>query len=155
MVYDAYEFMMTLRKGAPGFARLGQPRKLRDPYSFQQMKDKKFVQAKTKDEIVEEHAHVVSETYKRTVNALLSFTVGVFFLFQLLASGSEFYLLGAMAAFAYAMYKWWHSSACYSNYQQFEMRPILVPIEDIREPGITPYWLTGKKPTFTAVPQAH
>ncbi|HIH20052.1 TPA: hypothetical protein HA244_02180 [Candidatus Micrarchaeota archaeon] len=155
MVYKPYEFTMFLRKAAPGFSRIGKPTKLRDPYGPQQLKDKKFVQTKTKDEIVEEHSHVMEIVYKRVFQAILGALVGAFLVFQLLQSGSETYLLAAIGATAGAMYKWWHASAAYSNYQQFELRPILVPIEDIREPAIVPHWLTGKEPQFTPSGEKH
>ena len=148
MVYEPYEFAMFLRKMAPGFKRLGAPTKVHDTYSPEKMKDKKFSMVKTKDEIVEEHSEVMVKVYKRCATAALVFLVGIYLVYQLLLTGSEMYLLAAMVAIAWAMYKWWHAGAGYSNYQEFEMRPILVPVEDIREPSIIPYWMTGKEPTF-------
>ena len=44
---------------------------------------------------------------------------------------NSFTLGGAALATGYAMYKWWKSGATYSNWQQFEMRPVLVPVEDV------------------------
>ena len=117
------------------------------------MKDRKFVLVKTKDEIVEEHANVMEVVYKRIITSLLVAAIGIYLLFMFLSSGSEFYLLATIFAVSYAMYKWWHGGAAYSNYQQFEMRPILVPIEDLREPSIIPHWLTGKPPTFKPMEQ--
>jgi len=141
---------MFLRKWAPGFKRLGAPTKIRDHYGPEEMRKKQFSLVKTKDEIVEEHSLVMAQVYKRIVLSAMALIVGAYAFFQVLATGSEFYLIVSMVAVAWAMYKWWHSAAAYSNWQEFEMRPILVPIEDIREPQVIPHWLTDKEPVFKA-----
>ncbi|MFH1056711.1 MAG: hypothetical protein V1717_02875 [Candidatus Micrarchaeota archaeon] len=147
-MYDPYTFSMSLRKFAPGFRRLGAPLKVRDTYSLDDMRNKKFAVTKTKDEIVEEHALVMARVYKRSALAVLAAIVGLFLFYQVLLTGSEMYLMASMLVFGWALYKWWHGSAAYSNWQEFEMRPLLVPVEDIREPATIPHWLTGKEPSF-------
>ncbi|MEM0475516.1 MAG: hypothetical protein QW343_01855 [Candidatus Norongarragalinales archaeon] len=148
-MYEPYTFSMFLRHYAPGFRRLGEPIKVRDAYGPQHIRDKKFTLAKTKDEIVEEYSLVLQTTYKRTALGVAAWMVGAWALLQVVATGSDFYLMLAMVGIAWGSYKFWHAGAAYSNYQEFELRPILVPIEDVREPSMTPHWLTGKpKPTI-------
>jgi len=132
---------------------LGAPTKVGDKSSPQKLKEQKLSMVKTKDEIIEEHSHVMEKVYKRITTAALVFIVGLYFVFQLLATGGEMYLLAAMVAIGWSMYKWWHAAAAYSNYQEFELRPMLVPVEDIREPSIIPYWMTGKEPSFKLKPE--
>ncbi len=143
-----YSVAMALRKVAPGFKRLGAPRKLRDTYDLEKMRNRKFEVTKTKDEIVEEHSWIMSKVYNRIFLAIVASIVGAYAFFMVLDTGSEMYLLVAMAVIGWAMYKWWHAAAAYSNYQEFELRPIMIPIEDLREQSINPYWLSGKEPTF-------
>ncbi len=143
-MYEPYTFSMFLRHYAPGFRRLGEPIKVRDPYSAQHIRDKKFTLAKTKDEIVEEYSLVLRKTYNRTALGVAAWIVGGWAFLQTAATGSDFYLLASVAAIAWGSYKFWHAGAAYSNYQEFELRPILVPIEDMREPSMNPHWLTGK-----------
>src|SRR3989344_3388694 len=147
-MYDPYSFTLFLRRSAPGFSRLGAPRKLRDTCDLDKLRSGKFGMTKTKDEIIEEHSLVMQKVYQRIFLAVAAAVVAGYAFFVVLETGSETYLMVAMAAVAWAMYKWWHSAAAYSNYQEFEMRPIMVPIEDLREPSINPHWLTGKEPTF-------
>ncbi len=150
MAYEPYSFSMFLRGYMPGFRRLGAPTKIRDTFSVQQFKDKKFNIAKTKDEVVEEYSLILQATYKRTALGVAAWVVGAWAFFQLTATGNEVYLIASIIGIAWGSYKFWHAGAAYSNYQEFEMRPILVPIEDMREPSMTPYWMTGKdKPKIT------
>ncbi len=143
-MYEPYTFSMFLRNYAPGFRRLGNPTKIRDPYGPQQVRDKKFTLAKTKDEVVEEYSIVLQATYKRTVLGVAAWIVGGWAFLQTMASGSDVFLALSAVAVAWGSYKFWHAGAAYSNYQEFELRPILMPIEDMREPSMTPYWLSGK-----------
>ncbi len=147
-MYDPYMFTMFLRKAAPGFTRLGAPTKVRDEYGPEQMRKKNLAIVKTKDELLEEHSLVMQKVYQRSVLGLLAVIVGAYAFYNVLFTGSEVYLMAAMAAVGWGMYKWWHAAAAYSNYQEFEMRPILVPVEDIREPSVIPHWLSGKAPAF-------
>ena len=151
-MYDPYAFTMFLRRSAPGFSRLGAPRKLRDPSDLDSMRKGKFGITKTKDEIIEEHSLVMQKVYQRIFIAVAAAVVAGYAFFVVLETGSETYLMVAMAMVAWAMYKWWHSAAAYSNYQQFEFRPIMVPIEDLREPSLNPAWLSGNEPTFKVGP---
>jgi hypothetical protein len=143
-MYEPYTFSMFLRHYAPGFRRLGEPTKIRDAYGPQQMRDKKFTIAKTKDEVIEEYSLVLQNVYKRTALGAMAWIVGAFAFFQVASTGSEVYLTLSAVAIAWGSYKFWHAGAAYSNYQEFELRPILLPIEDMREPSMTPHWLTGK-----------
>ncbi|HLC38273.1 MAG TPA: hypothetical protein VJI71_02360 [Candidatus Norongarragalinales archaeon] len=153
-MYDPYAFSMSLRSWAPGFKRLGAPTKIRDTYGPKEMREKKFAVTKTKDEIVEEHSLVMQRVYQRCVLSIAAFAVGAYLFFMTLATGSETYLMASMVAIAWASYKWWHGAAAYSNWQEFELRPLLVPVEDIREPAAIPHWLTGKEPSFTIKKEA-
>lgn len=147
-MYDPYTFTMFLRRSAPGFTRLGAPTKIRDPYGPEQMRKKNLSMVKTKDELIEEHSLIMQRVYQRSVLGIISAIIGAYAFYNVLFSGSEVYLIAAMVAVAWGSYKWWHAAAAYSNFQEFEMRPILVPIEDIREPSMIPSWLSGKEPTF-------
>ncbi len=144
MAYEPYTFSMFLRKTMPGFRRLGAPTKIRDTWGPQQMREKKFNITKTKDEVVEEYSLILQAVYKRTALAIAAWIVGGWAFLQLVATGGDTYLIASIVAIAWGSYKFWHAGAAYSNYQEFELRPILVPIEDMREPSMTPHWLTGK-----------
>jgi hypothetical protein len=143
-MYEPYTFSMFLRHYAPGFRRLGNPTKIRDKYGPEQIREKKFTLAKTKDEVVEEYSLILQTTYKRTALGIAAWIVGAWAFLEVVATGSDLYLAIAAVAIAWGSYKFWHAGAAYSNYQEFEMRPILLPIEDMREPSMTPHWLTGK-----------
>jgi hypothetical protein len=126
-----YGTITLLRSYAPGFSRLGQPIPVDSPYNLDMFRKNQFELSKTKGEVIKEYYHVMGFVWQRITLALLAAVVGIYFFFQMLAGGGVTYLLAAMLFCSYALYKYWHSGAAYSNWQEFEMRPMLVPIENI------------------------
>lgn len=132
MVYNPHAVDRFLRRFTPGYGRLGIPKHVGDKSSLKHLQEHKYEIAKTKAEVVDEYYHVMHFVYERTTKALIAGMVAVYFYFQLfLGGGGSFNLFVAMLATAYSMYYWWHAGAAYSNWQEFEMRPVLMPIENI------------------------
>ncbi|MCX6767110.1 MAG: hypothetical protein NTY90_00040 [Candidatus Micrarchaeota archaeon] len=138
-MYNPYDMDYVLRHAAPGFSRLGSPVKLADRVTHDQLRKHNFEIAKTKAEIVQEYYGVMGHTYRHLTKSLAAGAIAVYCIFQLAASGGTMFLAGSMLSTAMAMYWWWRSGAAYSNWQEFEMRPLLMPIEDIgqEQAGIT------------------
>ncbi len=132
LFFDPYAFDTSLRQYAPGFNLLGKPTALRGEAAIKEWKDTEFTAVKSKAEVIEDHAKVMRGVYQLVSKAILAGLVGLYCLYTLLTGfGSQLYVLGAMIGFSYAGYAWWASSAKYSNWQEFEHRPLFVPLEDI------------------------
>src|SRR3989344_1420812 len=95
-MYDPYAFTMLLRKSAPGFSRIGAPRKLRDTSDLDKLRNGKFGITKTKDEIIEEHSFVMQKVYQRIFIAVAAAVVAGDAFFVVLETGRETYLMAAM-----------------------------------------------------------
>ena len=131
MVYNPHAVDNVLRRFTPGYGRLGKPRPLGDKSGFEHLRQHKYEIAKTKAEVVDEYYHVMGFVYERVWKSGIAALVAIYFYVQISMVGGSFNLFAAMAATAYAMYYWWHAGAAYSNWQEFELRPLLMPIEDI------------------------
>jgi len=130
-MYNPHDIDWTLRHFAPGFSRLGSPIAMGDKVTRDQFVKHNYEVGKTKAEVVGEYYGVMNKVYSHVSKALIAGTIAAFCIFQVAATGGTMFVAGAMISTAYAMYWWWKSGAAYSNYQEFEMRPLLVPIEDI------------------------
>ena len=89
---------------------------------------------KTKREIVDEYSQIVELTIDRMAKAVAEGVLAIACVYLTLRFGVIFSLPAAVIG-AKAMYDWWQGGADYSNYQEFERRPILVPLEDVSQPG--------------------
>ncbi|MFH1107219.1 MAG: hypothetical protein V1787_04960 [Candidatus Micrarchaeota archaeon] len=138
MVYNPWNIDGFFRHYTPGYGRLSTPKGIGDTTSFEQLRQHKYEIAKTKSEIVQEYYHVMGFVFERIVKASLALLVAAYFFMQLLASGGSFNLFACMVAFAWAMFKWWHGGAAYSNWQELEMRPLLMPTENLATENDSP-----------------
>lgn len=130
-MYNPHDVDWTLRHFAPGFSRLGAPMKMGDRVTKDQFIKHNYEVGKTKAEIVGEYYGVMGHVYGHVTKSLIAGTIAAFCIFQVAATGGHMFVAGGMVSTAMAMYWWWRSGAAYSNYQEFEMRPVLLPIEDI------------------------
>lgn len=129
MVQIAFE--QAMRKYVPIMNKLGQSPIVGDQTSLKHLKDHKLSLVRTKGEMIREYSHWMRKVHKNFTIAVLSGLVAFEFGFEILNGNiTSFTVAGITIATAFAMYKWWRSGADYSNWQQFEMRPMLMPIED-------------------------
>jgi hypothetical protein len=138
-MYNPHDVDWTLRHFAPGFRRLRSPVAMGDTVSREQFVKHNYEAGKTKAEVVGEYYGVMGRVYSQITKSLLAGAIAAYCIFQVAATGGSLFVAGAMISTAYAMYWWWSSGAAYSNYQEFEMRPLLMPIEDIgtEQAGVT------------------
>ncbi len=121
-----------LRTFAPGFSRLGSPIPVGDKSSPEHLRKHNYEIVKTKAEIIGEYQYVLKKTYEAVAKAFVSAAVAVYCVVQVATGvGGVAFVYGGMLATMAAVYYWWRSGAAYSNWQEFEMRPILLPIEDV------------------------
>jgi len=129
-----YGLDTTLRAVAPGFHRLSQPQHVKYPFSMETLKaEHDYDIVKNKAEIIDEHRAVMHKVYNCMTKAALALVFGLYAGMILLNGGGSTWLALTMVAVAYAMYYWWKGGAAYSNWQEFEFRPVLLPVEDIRK----------------------
>jgi len=138
-MYNPYHIDWALRHAAPGFSRLGSPVPLADSVTKEQLRKHQYEIAKTKAEVVQEYYGVMGHVYRHVTKSLLAGAIAVYCIFNVAVAGGPLFLAGAMISTAFSMFWWWRSGAAYSNWQEFEMRPLLLPIEDIgaEQAGIT------------------
>jgi hypothetical protein len=121
-----------LRSFAPGFSRLGSPIPVADKSSADHLRKHNYELAKTKAEVIGEYQFVLKKTYEAVTKAVVSAAAAVYCIVQVATGGGGVtFVYGGMLATMAAVYYWWRSGAAFSNWQEFEMRPILLPIEDI------------------------
>lgn len=132
--YDPRDTELFLRDYAPGFSRMGKPRYVEDTTSNEHFKKhgpNAYEISKNKSEIIHEYGLIMKLVYWRVFKALIGSIIALYCIMGVLSGAGALYVAGGMLAVAYSMYWWWHSGAAYSNWQEFEMRPILLPIEDV------------------------
>jgi len=131
-VYTTGSLDAFFRTFMPGFSRLGSPIPVGDKSSADHLRKHNYEIVKTKAEVIGEYQFVLKKTYEAVVKSLVSAAAAVYCIVQVATGvGGATFVYGGMLATMAAVYYWWRSGAAYSNWQEFEMRPILLPIEDI------------------------
>ncbi|MFH0835720.1 MAG: hypothetical protein V1834_00995 [Candidatus Micrarchaeota archaeon] len=128
--YGTYYPETFLRSYAPGFKRLGHPTPVADTSSPQHLREHKYEIAKTKAEVVGEYHYVMTKVSERVVKSVFGLLASGYCALQAMAGGGQMFALGFLGFLGLAVYWWWHAGAAYSNWQEFEMRPVLMPIEN-------------------------
>ncbi len=127
-----YDLETFIRAALPGFRNIGPAPVMEDTTSLKHIKEHKYEIARTKGELIREYGGWMKKVQFHTMVGVASFGASLFFIWDVMnGAGGTTSVALATALVSYGMYKWWKGGATYSNWQQYEMRPVLMPTEDI------------------------
>ncbi|MFH1780002.1 MAG: hypothetical protein ABH803_02565 [Candidatus Micrarchaeota archaeon] len=133
--YTRYYPEGFLRSFAPGFSRLSQPKHFNYPVKVDELRKNHEV-IKTKAELVSEYHQVMLKVNANFIKSGLAGMATLFFLAGLLDGATgQLNSLAFIGSLCLAVFWYWQAGATYSNWQEFEMRPVLMPVEDISAEG--------------------
>lgn len=130
-IWNPYAFAAWLRKHDPHYKRIGIPKRLNDTSSFDELKKGKHYIMKTKAEIVDEYYQMATKLYNEYAKFTMSGAAGLLCSYLALTGGGFVFAVPAMLFLGWAVFWYWRTGATFSNWSQFEMRPLMVPVEDV------------------------